>query len=70
MTKPVRIFINGFGRIGRTVLRQCLTGDHASCFDVVGINDIAGLKISAYLFRYDSVFGPFPYPVDVKEKKH
>ena len=68
MTKPVRIFINGFGRIGRTVLRQCVTGDHASSFDVVGINDIAGLEISAYLFRYDSVFGPFPYPVDVKEK--
>jgi glyceraldehyde 3-phosphate dehydrogenase len=53
----MKLFINGFGRIGRTVLRQSLqqSGDIV----VSGINDIAALDMLAYLFRYDSTFGPF-----------
>lgn len=54
----LRIFINGFGRIGRTITRIILT-EHAD-IDIVGINDIAPLDSCAYLFGYDSVFGPFP----------
>lgn len=54
----MKIFINGFGRIGRTVLRQMLSADPP--VEVVGINDIADLDVCAYLFRYDSVFGAFP----------
>ncbi|APX14016.1 type I glyceraldehyde-3-phosphate dehydrogenase [Tateyamaria omphalii] len=54
----MKIFINGFGRIGRTVLRQVLS-THPDVH-IVGINDIAPLDICAYLFRYDSVYGPFP----------
>ncbi|KIC47707.1 glyceraldehyde 3-phosphate dehydrogenase NAD-binding domain-containing protein [Tateyamaria sp. ANG-S1] len=54
----MKIFINGFGRIGRTVLRQVLSG-HKDV-QIVGINDIAPLDTCAYLFRYDSVYGPFP----------
>ena len=56
-----RVFINGFGRIGRTLLRQVLRGD--SGLEIVGINDIAPLEICAYLLRYDSVYGPLPEPV-------
>ncbi|WP_415919298.1 type I glyceraldehyde-3-phosphate dehydrogenase [Tateyamaria sp. SN6-1] len=53
----MKIFINGFGRIGRTILRQVLqSGDS---IEIVGINDIASLDSCVYLFRYDSVFGPF-----------
>ncbi len=60
----MRIVINGFGRIGRTVLRQILRlpADHS--IDVVQINDIAALETCAYLFKYDSVFGPYPGSVE------
>ncbi|MGB1035556.1 MAG: type I glyceraldehyde-3-phosphate dehydrogenase, partial [Primorskyibacter sp.] len=49
--------INGFGRIGRAVMRQILA-DHPD-IEVVVINDIAPLDMLAYLFRYDSTYGPF-----------
>ena len=58
-----RIFINGFGRIGRTLLRQLLTRPGMDDLELVAINDIAPLEMCAYLFRYDSVFGPFPAAV-------
>ncbi len=54
-----RIFINGFGRIGRTVLRAWATG-RAPDLQIVGINDIAASDLCAHLFAYDSVFGPYP----------
>lgn len=60
----MRILINGFGRIGRTLLRQVLTESRNSDIEVVGINDIASLETCAYLFRYDSVFGPYPGTVE------
>src|SRR6056297_2844824 len=56
--QPLRIAINGFGRIGRTILR-ILMGDAAD-FDLVCINEIEPLETCAYLFQYDSVFGPWP----------
>lgn len=59
----MRIAINGFGRIGRTVLRQILSGHDD--IEVALINDIAPLETLAYLFRYDSVYGPFPGDVQV-----
>lgn len=54
-----RVFINGFGRIGRTVLRAWAQGC-APGIQIVGINDIAAPDLCAHLFEYDSVFGPFP----------
>jgi glyceraldehyde 3-phosphate dehydrogenase len=56
----MRIFINGFGRIGRSVLRA-LMSDPARWpgLEVAGINDIADPAMCAYLFEYDSVFGPW-----------
>jgi glyceraldehyde 3-phosphate dehydrogenase len=58
MTRPVRLAVNGFGRIGRSVLRLVATGQ-APGVEVVAINDIADAQTCAYLFRHDSVFGPF-----------
>ncbi|MEL7183536.1 MAG: glyceraldehyde 3-phosphate dehydrogenase NAD-binding domain-containing protein, partial [Pseudomonadota bacterium] len=55
----MRVFINGFGRIGRSILRAHLQGA-GDRIEVVGINDIAPLATCAYLFKYDSVFGPWP----------
>lgn len=57
----MRVFINGFGRIGRTILRQILGSQ--SGIEIAGINDIVHLDQCAYLFRYDSVYGPYPAPV-------
>lgn len=53
-----RIFLNGFGRIGRTLLRIVAQGGHGD-LEIMGINDIEPLATCAYLFQYDSVFGPF-----------
>ncbi|WP_135506242.1 type I glyceraldehyde-3-phosphate dehydrogenase [Roseovarius aestuariivivens] len=58
---PIRIAINGFGRIGRTLLRILLRD--APEFELVCINEIEPLSTCAYLFQYDSVFGPWPEEV-------
>ncbi len=54
----VRVAINGFGRIGRSVLRAWAGGAWPGV-EIVAINDIASAEDCAYLFEYDSVFGPF-----------
>lgn len=56
-----KIAINGFGRIGRQVIRIAKTRGH---FDVVAINDLVDADHLAYAIKYDSVHGP--YPGDVK----
>jgi glyceraldehyde 3-phosphate dehydrogenase len=56
----MRVFINGFGRIGRSVLRAYLqTPQKWPGLEIAGINDIAAAEMCAYLFEYDSVFGPW-----------
>ncbi|WP_299667340.1 glyceraldehyde 3-phosphate dehydrogenase NAD-binding domain-containing protein [uncultured Ruegeria sp.] len=59
----MKLAINGFGRIGRTILRQVLSLPQHSDIKLVLINDIAPLETCAYLFKYDSTFGPYPGPV-------
>ena len=53
-----RIFINGLGRIGRTVLRAWAYGAVPEV-EVVGVNDLCAPDLCAHLFEYDSIFGPF-----------
>ncbi|MDO9639547.1 MAG: glyceraldehyde 3-phosphate dehydrogenase NAD-binding domain-containing protein [Pseudotabrizicola sp.] len=56
----MRVFINGFGRIGRSVLRAWAAAPSLwPGLEVVGINDIAAPEMCAHLFEYDSVFGPW-----------
>ncbi|AHM03025.1 NAD-dependent glyceraldehyde-3-phosphate dehydrogenase [Roseibacterium elongatum DSM 19469] len=56
----IRVAINGFGRIGRSVLRAWAGAPSAwPEVEIVAINDIAPLDTCAYLFEYDSVFGPW-----------
>ncbi len=62
----IKIAINGFGRIGRTLLRRLLT-QKSSNLEVVAINDIAPTKSLAHLFKYDSVHGIFPGEVSAEE---
>lgn len=53
-----RIGINGFGRIGRQVLKAILER-HPDTLEVVAINDLVDTKTNAHLFKYDSNYGPF-----------
>ena len=62
----MRVFINGFGRIGRSVLRAWAKGA-APGLTITGINDIAAPEMCAYLFEYDSVFGPWPGSVALSD---
>ena len=62
MGKP-KIAINGFGRIGRTILRIAKLRDH---FDVVAVNDLASADQLAYAFEYDTIHGVFPGEVSVE----
>lgn len=56
----MRVFLNGFGRIGRSVLRAWAEAPQKwAGLEIVGINDIAAAEMCAYLFEYDSVFGPW-----------
>jgi glyceraldehyde 3-phosphate dehydrogenase len=55
----MKVFLNGFGRIGRSVLRAWAKGA-APDVQITGINDIAAPEMCAYLFEFDSVFGPWP----------
>lgn len=65
----MRIAINGFGRIGRTILRQILTLPRHSDVQVALVNDIASADMLAYLFQYDSTFGPLPFEVTTADGK-
>lgn len=60
----MRVAINGFGRLGRTVFR--LLQDRPG-IEVVGINDIADAETTAYLLRHDSVRGRFPGRVEIDD---
>jgi glyceraldehyde 3-phosphate dehydrogenase len=61
-----RIAINGFGRIGRLVLRTLLQR-HREALTVVAVNDMADLKTNAHLLRYDSTYGIFPGKIELGE---
>ncbi len=63
---PVCVAINGFGRIGRLVLRSIV--EHARRdIEVVAINDLGSVEMNAHLLRYDSVHGRFPGVVSIEE---
>ncbi|RMG73097.1 MAG: type I glyceraldehyde-3-phosphate dehydrogenase [Chloroflexi bacterium] len=62
----IKVGINGFGRIGRQVLKILRT-EYANEVDVVAFNDLGDLPTMAHLFRYDSVHGRYRGEVEVKE---
>ena len=61
----VKVAINGFGRIGRLALRRIL--ESGSDLEVVAVNDLTDNEDLAYLFKYDTAQGTFPY--DVKAQR-
>ncbi|MEZ5987306.1 MAG: type I glyceraldehyde-3-phosphate dehydrogenase [Hyphomonas sp.] len=64
----VRVAINGFGRIGRLVLRSIIENDRKD-IEVAAINDLGPVATNAHLLRFDSVHGRFPADVQVDGDK-
>lgn len=62
----IRVAINGYGRIGRCVLRAIFESKRAKEFNVVAINDTSGIKSTAHLTRYDSTHGRFGSTVTIE----
>ena len=62
---PVKVAINGYGRIGRNILRALYESKRTSEIQVVAVNDLGDAKTNAHLTRYDTAHGPFPLPVGV-----
>ena len=63
--RPIRVGINGFGRIGRTLCRLLL---NEADIEVVQVNDITSAETLAHLLKYDSVHGTLALPVQAPEK--
>ena len=62
----VKVAINGFGRIGRNVLRAIVEARRTD-IEVVAINDLGPVEANAHLLRYDSIHGRFPGEVKTGE---
>ncbi|MFX1766964.1 type I glyceraldehyde-3-phosphate dehydrogenase [Paraburkholderia sp. A1RI-2L] len=62
---PVKVAINGYGRIGRNVLRALYESKRTREIRIVAINDLGDAHINAHLTRYDTVHGPFSGTVEV-----
>ena len=65
MPQPIKVGINGFGRIGRKVARLALERDG---IEIVGVNDLTNPETIAHLFKYDSVHGAINEDVRIEGK--
>jgi glyceraldehyde 3-phosphate dehydrogenase len=64
---PTRVAINGFGRVGRSVLRAA--HEQEADIEIVAINDVADADTLAHLLRHDSVYGAFPAAVESRSNE-
>src|SRR4026207_2265885 len=64
----IKVAINGFGRIGRMVLRAHYEGGKKHKLQFVAVNDLGDAKTNAHLLKYDTAHGPFPSKVEVKDR--
>jgi len=64
----IRVAINGYGRIGRCILRAIYESGRESEFNIVAINDLSGIQTTAHLTRYDSTHGRFGHEVVVENE--
>lgn len=62
-----KVAINGFGRIGRNVLRACFEGGYDDQIQIVAINDLGNIDINAHLLRYDTAHGAFGESVSIEQ---
>ncbi len=64
----IRVAINGFGRIGRNILRAIYENKLQQQIQVVAINELADAKGMAHLLKYDSSHGRFHFPVELNQQ--
>lgn len=62
----IRVAINGYGRIGRCILRSIFEYNRQNEFEVVAINDLSGIEVTAHLTRHDSTHGHFAKDVSTE----
>jgi glyceraldehyde 3-phosphate dehydrogenase len=62
---PIKVAINGYGRIGRNILRALYESNRTHEIQVVAINDLGDAETNAHLTRYDTAHGRFPHEVEV-----
>ena len=61
----IKVAINGYGRIGRNILRAHYEGGKKHDIEIVAINDLGNAETNAHLTRYDTAHGKFPGKVEV-----
>lgn len=64
----IRVAINGYGRIGRCILRALFEYKRQNEIEIVAINDLSGIEVTAHLTRYDSTHGHFASEVTIEGK--
>ena len=64
----IRLAINGYGRIGRCVLRALYESEHRGALQVVAINELADAATVLHLSKYDSTHGRFPLPLTMADE--
>ena len=62
---PIKVAINGYGRIGRNIVRALYEAGRTNEIQIVAINDLGDSNTNAHLTQYDSVHGKFPFDVTV-----
>ncbi len=62
----IKVAINGFGRIGRNVMRACYEGGYDNEIEIVAINDLGNIDINAHLLSYDTAHGKFTGSVAIE----
>jgi len=65
----IRVAINGYGRIGKCVLRAIFESNQANFFNVVVINDTAGIESTAHFTKYDSTHGRFKEKISIENNQ-
>jgi glyceraldehyde 3-phosphate dehydrogenase len=64
----VRVGVNGFGRIGRNVFRAAMARGDVDEVEWVAVNDLTDCRTLAHLLKYDSILGPYPGEVEVRDE--
>ena len=63
---PIKVAINGYGRIGRNIIRALYESGRTNEIQIVAVNDLGDAKTNAHLTQYDSVHGKFPFEVTIE----
>jgi glyceraldehyde 3-phosphate dehydrogenase len=64
---PIKVAINGYGRIGRNILRALYESNRTSEIQIVAVNDLGDAETNAHLTQYDTAHGRFPFEVSVDQ---